>query len=144
GFSRSEREEARAYAARWERVAVHGGTHRPILVDPASAEAFDFAWDSAAQHATVLGMRVTRASAGPGAHVLVAHGEVLAIAEVESARPERRGKNGAERREERALALAAVAALPGLDLAEVVVVPTERGPAVAHIRADPDLAAFGD
>jgi hypothetical protein len=37
-----------------------------------------------------------------------------------------------------------VAALPGLDLAEVVIAPAPTGPAVLHMRADPDLRAFCD
>lgn len=142
GFSRYEREDARAYAAQWERVAVHGGTRIPIMVESASSNDFAAAWDEAAAQATVLGMRVTPAPTGPSTRLLVAQGEVLAV-RGEASVPHAPGAQAvAERSTERALALAAVAALPGLDLAEVVVAPTAEGARVVHVRADPELAAF--
>ncbi|MGO1441059.1 MAG: hypothetical protein ACTHVY_13360 [Brevibacterium yomogidense] len=149
GFTRFEREEARAFAAQWGRVAVHGGVHRPIMVDATSADAFAAAWDEAADHATVRGMRVTRAPSGPRRRVLVAHGEVLAVVEEALGTAVRTGGSalvdaGHDHDAGRGpgIAVAAVAALPGLDLAEVVVGPAIGGVAVVHIRADPDLGGF--
>lgn len=134
-FTRWNRDEAHAHAAQWGLVAVHGGAHRPILVDAATVDAFTAAWDEASDHATPLGMRVTRAPSGLGRRVLVAQGTVIAVVEEDGAYAHR---------DEWGLptAVAAAAALPGLDLAEVVVGPGSGGTVVTHIRADPDLNAF--
>ena len=133
-FVRFEQEAARQWTEQWDRVAVHGGAHRPLVIDPAADGAFDAAWEEAAGHATMPGMRVSRASAGPVVRVLVAHSAVLGV----------RGEHERVVRDDRTREIAreAVAALPGLDLAEVALAPTSTGPAVLHMRADPDLSAF--
>ena len=135
-FVRSEQEAAQQWAAQWDRVAVHGGAHRPLLVDTASDGDFDAAWTEAAGHATMPGMRVSRASAGPVVRVLVAHSVVLGVL----------GERGPVVLDDHALEIVreAVAALPGLDLADVTIAPTPTGPAVLHMRADPDLEVFCD
>jgi D-alanine-D-alanine ligase-like ATP-grasp enzyme len=139
-FIRSEQEAARQWAAQWDRVAVHGGGHHPLVVDTASDgafdQAFDAAWTEAAGHATMPGMRVSRAPVGQVVRVLVAHSVVLDV------RDEHAQVARDDRTEE--IAREAVAALPGLDLAEVVIAPAPTGPAVLHMRADPDLRAFCD
>lgn len=136
GFTRADRGSAHTYAARWGQVAVHGGSLRPLLVDPASPAAFAAAWDAATSSATFPGMRVTRGPAGRIRRILLAHGEVLAVVE----------ENGGVTADEHVLGIAraAVEALPGLDLAEVVLASTDEGDAVLHIRADPDLLDFSD
>lgn len=115
---------------------MHGGSLRPLLVDPASPAAFAAAWDAATSSATFPGMRVTRGPAGRIRRILLAHGEVLAVVE----------ENGGVTADEHVLGIAraAVEALPGLDLAEVVLASTDEGDAVLHIRADPDLLDFSD
>lgn len=135
-FVRSEQEAARQWAEQWDRVAVHGGAHRPLVVDMASDGAFDAAWAEATGHATMPGMRVSHAPEGPAVRVLVAHSTVLGV------RGEREWVALDDRTGE--IAREAVAALPGLDLAEVTIASTPTGPAVLHLRADPNLGVFCD
>lgn len=135
-FVRSEQEAARQWAEQWDRVAVHGGAHRPLVVDMASDGSFDAAWAEATGHATMPGMRVSRAPEGPAVRVLVAHSTVLGV------RGEREWVALDDHTGE--IAREAVAALPGLDLAEVTIASTPTGPAVLHLRADPDLGVFCD
>ncbi|SLM95140.1 hypothetical protein [Brevibacterium yomogidense] len=163
-FTRFDRRTAQELAAQWGHVAIHGGTHRPLVVDAASEDAFTAAWEEAAGHATMPGMRVTRAATAPCLRVLVAHGTVVAVreesqggtvtateapgvaqsAETTETSPLPDPDDDPADRPELRTARAAVAALPGLDIAEVVVAPVLAAPAVVHMRTNPDLAAFGD
>ena len=117
---------ARDYARTLPRAALRHGAQDPVLVDPDDPAAFRRIWENtcARSRGPVF---VEAVPDGEPVSVLVAHGEALSVI-----RPEAPESAASVHRTYRDVAVRAVAAIPGLDIAEVVLAV-----------ADPQAAAAG-